>query len=69
VTGKVAVGSALAAGTYSLAVREVRYWAAMQVSYEPGQPVILTSLWVGLFGVTLTTVGRIFRKRKNPADT
>lgn len=63
--GKKPIGASIAAGDYSLAVREVRYWAAMQVAYEPGQPVILSSLWIGLFGVTLTTLGRMLRRRKS----
>lgn len=66
--GKVAIGAVFAADDYTLSVREVRYWASMQVAYEPGQPIILSSLWVGLFGVTLTTLGRMFRKRKKSSD-
>jgi hypothetical protein len=62
--GKVAIGSRFDTGDYYLSAGEVRYWAAMKVAYEPGQPVVLTSLWVGLFGVTLTTLARIFRKRR-----
>lgn len=66
--GKRQIGAAIIAGDYSLSVKEVRYWAAMQVAYEPGQPIILSSLWVGLFGVTLTTLGRMSRKRKKSTD-
>jgi len=62
--GKVAVESPFPAGAYLLTAREVRYWAAMQVSYEPGQPIILGSLWVGLAGMLITTVGRMVRGRK-----
>lgn len=65
--GKVAVGAKFDAGEYDITVREVRYWAAMFVRYEPGQPIILTSLWVGLFGVILTTLARIFGRRKPKA--
>ena len=61
--GKVAVGEKFKAGEYSIAVKEVRYWAAMAVRYEPGQPIVLTSLWVALFGVTLTTFARMYKKR------
>jgi len=61
--GTAAIGSPFRAGDYLLSVKEVRYWTAIAVRYEPGQPIILTSLWVGLFGVTLTTVARIYRKR------
>jgi hypothetical protein len=63
--GKAVIGESFATGDYLLSVKEVRYWVAMQVTHEPGQPVILSSLWVALFGVTLTTLGRIFRKRKS----
>ena len=62
--GKTAVGAKFDMGEYVLSVREVRYWAAMFVRYEPGQPIILTSLWVGLFGMTLTLLARIFKRRK-----
>jgi len=62
--GKAAVGAKFDTGEYALSVREVRYWAAMFVRYEPGQPIILTSLWVGLFGMTLTMIARIFKRRK-----
>jgi len=62
-SGKAPIGGWYDAGEYRLSVSEVRYWTAMAVRYEPGQPIVLTSLWIGLFGVTLTTVARIFRKR------
>lgn len=63
-SGKAPIGEKFVAGEYQFSVKEIRYWAAMAVRYEPGQPIVLTSLWVGLFGVTLTTVARIFRKKK-----
>ncbi len=62
--GKAPIGSSVNAGKYTLSVREVRYWAAMAVRYEPGQPIVLTSLWIGLFGMVLTTVARMYRKKK-----
>lgn len=62
-SGSAPVGKLFPAGGYQLSVKEVRYWTAIAVRYEPGQPLILTSLWVGLFGVTLTTLARIFRKK------
>ena len=61
--GKSAIGDKFAAGAYRLSAREVRYWVAMSVRYDPGQPIVLTSLWVGLFGIVLTFIGRI-RKAK-----
>lgn len=62
-SGSAPIGTLFPAGEYQLSVKEVRYWAAMAVRYEPGQPLVLSSLWVGLFGVTLTTLARISRKR------
>jgi len=61
--GTAAVGGTFNAGDYDVSVSEVRYWAAMAVRYEPGQPVVLTSLWVGLAGMIITTFARM-RKRK-----
>lgn len=62
VSGKVAVGANFDTGNNKLAVKEMRYWTAMTVRYEPGKPIVLASLWVGLFGVTLTTLARMFKK-------
>lgn len=62
-SGKAKVGEVFSAGTTMFAAKEIRYWTAMAVRYEPGQPIILTSLWVGLFGTTLTTMARMFRRK------
>ncbi len=62
-SGKVAVGAKFDTGNGALEVKEIRYWTAMMVRYEPGKPIILTSLWIGLFGVTLTTLARMFKKK------
>lgn len=61
--GKAAVGETFDAGEYRLSVKEVRYWSAMLARYEPGKPIILTSLWVGLVGMIITTGGRMMRDR------
>jgi len=61
--GKAAVGEKYDAGNYLLSVREIRYWAGMSVRYEPGQTVVLGSLWVGLGGMVITTIGRLMRGR------
>ncbi|MFZ4858148.1 MAG: hypothetical protein ACOYL3_17300 [Desulfuromonadaceae bacterium] len=61
-TEKVAIGETIAAGGYFVAAREVRYWVAMVVRYEPGKPIILASLWVALAGMVITTFGRMFKK-------
>jgi len=68
-TGRTAVGARFNSGDYSVSAKEINYWTAMSVRYEPGQPIILTSLWIGLFGVTLTTVARVFRKKRTVAIT
>jgi hypothetical protein len=60
--GGAAIGTALRVGNYSITPREVRYWVGMHVSYEPGQPIILTSLWIGLAGMIITTFGRMVRR-------
>lgn len=59
------LGAIYDAGDYRLSPREVRYWVSMRVSYEPGQIIVLSSLWVGLFGMILTTVGRMARGRRS----
>jgi hypothetical protein len=61
VTGPV--GSQLRAGDYYLKAAEVRYWAVMTVRFEPGKPVVLASLWVGLSGMIITFIGRMQRRR------
>lgn len=61
--GKAAVGNKYRAGNFDLSVQEVRYWVAMVVRYEPGQPIIMASFWVALFGVTLTTGARMLKRR------
>jgi cytochrome c biogenesis protein ResB len=61
--GKAAMGERFKTGDHYLEAKEVRYWVGMRVRYEPGKPIVLTSLWVGLGGVVLTFIGRL-RKRK-----
>jgi hypothetical protein len=62
--GKAAVGEKFRAGDYFFEAREIRYWVGMNVRYEPGKPVVLTSLWVALGGLIITFIGRL-RKRKH----
>lgn len=59
--GKAAIGETFDAGGFYLSMNEVRYWASMNVRHDPGLPIILSSLWVGLGGITLTTIGRLRR--------
>ncbi len=58
-SGKGAIGEKVAAGDYSLSVNEIRYWVGMNIRHNPGKPVILGSLWVGLAGMIITTFGRM----------
>lgn len=62
---KTALGATFDAGDYYLSAKEARYWVSMKVSYEPGQPVVLGSLWVGLLGMIITTVGRMMKGRRD----
>jgi hypothetical protein len=59
--GKAAIGNTIKAGEYNLAVRDVRYWVAMNVRSEPGKPIVLTSLWIGFAGILITTIGRMMK--------
>ncbi|MBK5274413.1 MAG: hypothetical protein JJE30_05115 [Desulfuromonadales bacterium] len=36
----------------------------MNVRYDPGQSIILTSLWVALAGMVITTFGRIRKSNR-----
>ncbi|MHB8882100.1 MAG: cytochrome c biogenesis protein ResB [Thermodesulfovibrionales bacterium] len=62
--GKAAVGEKFHGGEYQLAVQEIRYWVGMRVVYEPGQPIVLASMWAGLAGMIITFYGRMRRKKK-----
>lgn len=63
VQGTVAVGALFDGGDYRFVVKEVRYWVGMKVTYEPGQPLVLTSLWAGLGGMLITFLGRMRRDK------
>lgn len=67
--GKVAVGEKFTAGDYHIAVNEIRYWVGMNVRYDPGKPIVLTSLWVGFGGMILTFIGRLRKKRKTSSGS
>jgi hypothetical protein len=62
--GKATVGDKFDAGGNYLSVKEIRYWVGMRVNYEPGQPIVLGSLWMGLGGVVITFFGRLGRGRR-----
>lgn len=63
--GKSAVGEKFDAGDYDLSVKEIRYWVGMRVTYEPGQPIVLGSMWAGLAGMIITFIGRMRRRRRD----
>jgi len=62
--GKARIGEKYDCGDYQLEAREVRYWVAMTVRYDPGHPIVLASLWVALAGMVITFIGRM-RKIKH----
>jgi hypothetical protein len=67
--GKAAVGEKFRAGDYYIEAREVRYWASMQVLYDPGQWIILSGFWAGFSGLMLTWSGRLWRHSQDrPSD-
>ena len=53
------VGTKCDLGEYFFEAREVRYWVGMGVRYDPGQPIVLASLGVGLGGMIITFIGRM----------
>jgi len=61
--GRVKSGESFHAFNHALSVREIRYWVNIMVRHEPGKPVVLTSLCMGLLGMIITTVGRMFKRR------
>ncbi len=60
--GEVLIGEKILMGEYYLFAKEVRYWVGMNVRYEPGNPIVLASLWVGLAGIVITFIGRLIRR-------
>lgn len=64
VDATVNVAEKVAYEAYQLVAPEVRYWVSMNVRYNPGKPVVLASLWVGLAGMIITTFGRILKRRR-----
>lgn len=65
--GEAAVGAMFDAGRYFLSVKEIRYWVGMSVRFDPGKPIVLASLWVGLGGMIITTIGRMVRRGRGKA--
>jgi len=65
--GKAAVGEKFRVGDYFIEAKEIRYWVGMNVRYEPGKPIVLTSLWVALGGLIITFIGRLQKKKHRSA--
>jgi len=61
--GKAAVGARFNAGRFILSAKEIRYWVGISVRFDPGKPIVLTSLWIGLGGMVITTIGRMTRRK------
>lgn len=60
--GKAPIGARVRVGDYYFSAKEVRYWVGMNVRYEPGKTIVLSSLLMGLGGLLLTFIGRMLRK-------
>lgn len=60
----VMVGGRLELGGFALSPKEIRYWVGMEVRHDPGLVVILSSLCLGVVGMTLIFIGRL---RPGPA--
>lgn len=61
--GQVKSGESFHAFNHGMSIREIRYWVTMTVRHEPGKPVVLASLCMGLLGLIITTSGRMFKRR------
>jgi cytochrome c biogenesis protein ResB len=61
--GTAPMGERVSFGDYSLSMNEARYWASIDVLYNPGQPIVMASLWLGLSGMVMTFIGRLRRRR------
>lgn len=61
--GSANIGELFRVGDYQLSLKEVRYWVGMDVRYDPGLTLILSSLWMGLTGMIITFFGRLRLRR------
>lgn len=68
VEGNARIGRSFSAFNHGLSVREIRYWVTMTVRHEPGKPFVLFSLCSCLVGMTITTVGRLLKRRPGRPD-
>lgn len=61
--GAAPLGEKVVFGDYGLSMKEVRYWASMDVLYNPGQPIVLVSFWTALAGLAISMFGRLYRRK------
>jgi hypothetical protein len=66
--GTSVVGAKFPVGVYHLSAKQVRYWAAMNVRYDPGLPIVLTSFWAALGGLVTTFIGRMRKEKQRAID-
>jgi len=57
--GKVFLKETVPVGFFFISVDEVRYWSRMKVIYRPGLPLIFSSFWLALSGISLATVAKM----------
>ncbi len=63
--GQLPAGGRLALGEYSFLFAGLRRWAAFQVVQDPGYPIVMVSLWLGMGALVLRylpDLGRWFRE-------
>jgi hypothetical protein len=61
--GQTSLDEKIRIGKHSLALREIRYWVNLEVRYNPGLPLILASMWLGLGGIIVTAFAKLIRKK------
>lgn len=62
--GVAPLGEKVIFGDYGLSMKEVRYWASLDVLYNPGQLTVFISYWTALAGLSLSLLGRMRRSAK-----
>lgn len=61
--GKAAKGEKVEIGGFYISMPEVRYWASINVFHNPGSVIILASLWLGIGGLTLSTILKMVKRQ------
>lgn len=56
---KVFLKEMVPVGNFSISADEVRYWSRLKVIYRPGLPLIFSSFWLALGGISLTTITKM----------